>query len=466
MQSGLPTGPLQMMGLHAFLIVTMQNLRLVIILAGWVHASDLGLGPSGGSPGIHDEGAEDWSSALAAVRSSAAAYRAAPAWSLDLKSRYTEETPVGRLRLSRWIATTEDSTVWEGTLAGAAEPVVAKYTNDCSRRHRGDTGGVPVDEFIFLSAISDAGIAPQVYAISAPAAVTRGSLSSVKVKSGRIGSSAPETCLAIGTTVRLLIEGKAGMSVREYVKLLRALVPPDSKAFLRSVLTLGWKSVDLIRRLHSRGIIHGDIQDGNILFKTSKSSYTEYDVATDDLVLVDFGFSQFFPFEIGTDDIKPIRQGLNPRLLSLWHLYQFRIGRRDDVYRVLLMLSDMLSDGTVDVGVELLVDRKLSSLSFRDRRDRKIVSEEIHGVVRQCRENFALFKRSAGLGAECCRKMGLSDSDRGSVQTNLEAIVNEIKKIPSPDSIPPYEWVIDQLKLIAASLDAPRADLGLPVFTR
>ena len=290
--------------------------RLVIILTGWVHASDLGPGPSGGSP-VEERMQEDWSSALAAARSSAAAYRAAPAWSLDLNSPDTEETPAGRLLLSRLMATTEDSTVWEATLDGAAEPVVAKYTNDCSRRARGDTRGVPADEFIFLSAISDAGIAPQVYAISAPAAVHRDSLDgSPKTRSKKVEESL-EICVAAGTTVRLLIEEKAGMSVREYVKLLRARGPPDSKAFIRSVLTLGWKSVDLIRRLHSRGIIHGDIHGGNILFKGSKLTYTEYNVVRDDLVLVDFGFSRFFPFEIGSNDTRPIDQGLNPMLLSL-----------------------------------------------------------------------------------------------------------------------------------------------------
>ena len=126
------------------------------------------------------------------------------------------------------------------------------------------------------------------------------------------------------------------------------------------------------------------------------------------------------------------------------------------------MLSDILSDGEVDMGVEFLVDYDLNKLSFRDRRDPHRISEAMRRVVRRCREDFALFEPSAVLRSGCCKRMGLTDPERGSVQTSLEAIVNEIKKIPSPDSIPPYEWVIDQLKRIAASLDAPRADLGLP----
>ena len=408
-------------------------------------------GPSGGSPaGCVVEGCpspvEEWFEANAGMEAAAEAYYAAPLWDIDLRSPFAEVTPLGTIALTKRIARTVDSTVWEGTLPGG-RTVIAKYTNDCSRRLRGmETDVFPIDEFVYMSVFNQTGITPNVYGLSEPAAVVRGS---PKTNSMTMDAK-EEKCIAIGAKVRLLVQARAGMEIAQYVAWLRVKYP-DNKRFLRAILALGWKTVKLLQQLHVRGVIHDDVHWGNIMFKTPKASPEEYDLTKDKLVLVDLGYARYFPGEIGSADRVPIRQGANALLASLWNLNHWRTGRRDDLYRAMEMIAVILSDGAMDKGINKILAKErrfLHPLGLTGQQE-----DDLHRrVIRQCKADYPLFKPSAELESECCLKMGLSDRKRAKVQKSLESIMSAISIIPHPDTTPDYESIIKSLKMVAESL--------------
>ena len=411
--------------------------------------SDLSLagpgGPAGGSPDCIEECPQDaWADAKAGMDAADRAFGAARPWSINLGNRMIEgHTPVGRIILTNRVGRTMDSMVWEATLDDGSV-VIAKYTNDCRRRLNNVTTD-PIDEYFLLMATKDSGITPNVYGLSEPAMVT---IADTPKSYSKFMEAHAVKCLAAGAEVRLLLQERAGMDMEIYFQLLRrrrSSIGDDGKRFLRSVLALGWKSVEVLQKLHKKGIIHGDIHAGNIMFKSPKGSIEDYDLLADDdeeIVLVDFGYARYFVNEIGTEPVQPMLPGMNPMLLSLWNLFHRRTGRRDDIYRVFDMLSMILSDWSRETALKNLI-----AAHIRD--NPKEAIDAPRRVIRQCKTDYPLFQPSPLLVTGCCDRMGLGEKMRKSVQADLESVfVNKVKRLSHPDATPEYDSIIRRLKRI------------------
>jgi serine/threonine protein kinase len=135
-----------------------------------------------------------------------------------------------------------------------------------------------------------------------------------------------------------MVQDRAGIDMFEYFFMTSRHVDARNKDIIR----VGMKVIKLLERLHSLGIVHGDIQPGNVLFDEYDESGS-YSILFDDLVLSDFGMAKFFPPEVGTSTmVSEIPRGLSPILMSPWQLEMNRVGRRDDVFRSAEMMVSLL----------------------------------------------------------------------------------------------------------------------------
>ena len=85
------------------------------------------------------------------------------------------------------------------------------------------------------------------------------------------------------------------------------------------------KCLSLIKSLHFRGIVHGNLSDNKIHF---------FDETKQRLVLSGFESARFYPTELGTPPI--IHEGVweKKKYTSLYQLRGNRYGRRDDIFRL------------------------------------------------------------------------------------------------------------------------------------
>ncbi len=106
--------------------------------------------------------------------------------------------------------------------------------------------------------------------------------------------------------------------------------------------------MELIEQLHDAGIMHNDIHGGNIAFRSPLGDTQWGGPNSDDLpdlVLIDFGFSSFFPPDMGSarQTSQETIDSFNKVFVSPWQMTLSREGRRDDVYRLVQLLADLMT---------------------------------------------------------------------------------------------------------------------------
>ena len=365
-------------------------------------------------------------------------------------------TPMGKIVSVATLATTGDSVLREVVLESEPEKkLVAKYTNDCSQKLMEPWGGdlhPLVSEYAFLMVTNATGITPNVYYLS-PETKLVSDLSS-KSKSS-VFSEHAAYCLDKHASLRLMVLDKVGVSIEDYLGWLRANRPGDSaRDYLLAVLRFGKESIRLIWQLHEMGLLHGDIHGKNIMLKKPKGSMAEYDWKNDDLVLIDLGFARFFPDEIGTVELRGYIPGLNLFFLSPWHIRGNRIGRRDDLFRVLEMMASLLSDGKLDEGIIAIYKRAHRNVVEKGNPFDKhtLQADVLYNYKTSC--NLFLFDND--LRSSTCENMGLKLEEKTIVQTRLEKMKNDILAIDSVDSIPQYGYFISEIESIEQSITRGR----------
>ena len=311
---------------------------------------------------------------------------------------------------------------------------MAKYSNDCQTRL---SGGAPDEqltrEFFHLSALNNTGITPNVYFLSPPATVTEPE--APKAQSAFFDERRGR-CMAVGTTVRVMLEDRVGESVRTYLKWLRVSRPND-RSYLVAVLAMGVKTIALLEQMHGLGIVHGDIHSNNVMLKHPRDFPEQIDLVRDELVLIDLEYSVFFPPEMGQDEFKTTDPRLAFRLLSPWQLEGFRIGRRDDIFRVIEMMAALLSDGDLAAAVSRVYFAE-SEARARKGNDELSDNELLAAIHHECKLNCNLFRLDPLLARECCQAMGLSPDEQEMVQNSLETVLMSVRLLSHPDSEPDY----------------------------
>ncbi len=200
-----------------------------------------------------------------------------------------------------------------------------------------------VDEFAVMTAIADLHIAPNAYGVSQPLLVKKRShvWKNPKLRSRSLRKYFPCQHAAY---VRAIVEDRVGESLLSYF--FHSMVELVGTGRMIAIVQAGLQTIHLIQQLHTAGFLHNDIHKGNVAFR-DRSKHTNTTLSP--LVLIDFGYAEFFPFCIGKPEaqfkIAPDDEHLNKILLSPWHIQGMRSGRRDDVYRVVEMLADLLTIG-------------------------------------------------------------------------------------------------------------------------
>lgn len=129
------------------------------------------------------------------------------------------------------------------------------------------------------------------------------------------------------------------MTVSQYLREIRNF---RDELYLLEVLLVAEKSLDLLKRLHAFGVIHGDIHGHNINVKQPDWG-VDMGMEGTELVLIDLGQSRMICSDPETRESRP---EMSFRLLSMWELQGNGIrGFRDDVFRLFELISDWISRG-------------------------------------------------------------------------------------------------------------------------
>lgn len=329
---------------------------------------------------------------------------------------------------------------------------VIKYTNTCatqlvSRIKRVDKIEDPLrEEYLILKALEGYNIAPRVVSLSLPVVLSADEwmLDDFRTLSS-LFSDQPDArakCVGYGAHIRALIQTKLGVEVHRYMR----RVIHDSGEFnsitMSIALQLGLDTLIMLEKLHSTGFIHGDVHPGNIVLKKPVSekdmpSLNQHFVIPE-LALIDFGAAAFFPAEIGSEVHQKPPLRLNPRLLSPWHLMGFRIGRRDDVFRILEITARLLLPNLFSNYIMRLFDRR--PLDYSDLRLGKMNHDFFIDPLYHDGANPDLL-------AICDIYHHIQQTSCAHAMFELSEALRIVRDIPDVDARPPYEDVSLRFKI-------------------
>ena len=346
--------------------------------------------------------------------------------------------PLGPLRLGPVLARTEWSNIYLADIMNATtdQPerrVVVKHMNDCGsrldRRVR-HTRHPLVSDATFLSALASTGLVPAPIYLSPASPIPPSGILCERVHSKSMDEDRPE-CAEAGTQTRFLVQKEAGASLGRYLKQLYTAPWP---VMAHRAVTLIIRVIQMLRTIHDLGIIHGDIHGGNILFQ--RPDYIMPSMDDTDLVFIDFEYAVFYPSELGTSTRAAKRSRLNRILMSPWHLWGYRLGRRDDVFRALELLANTLSTG--DYHLEL--EDKVDDLNYYD------------GETPD--HQYGNLKKPTTLFHEVIPQLYSADPGN-TVRRQLDHIADaHLGALGHPDSRPDYDAIIAHLSVVQELLSS------------
>ena len=317
-------------------------------------------------------------------------------------------------------------------MTDTGKSVVVKYANDCkSRLEEGGPRDTLHTDFAYLSALVDSGTVVVPLHISPPARLPSGLVAS-RIMTAYLDAHY-DSCVRVGTQVRFSVLAKAGIALDQY---LNALLKMGGRwvEIARRTVALSTRVIEMLKEIHDRGIIHGDIHAGNILFKEPYSAAHEVSTIDTDLVFIDFEYATFFPNDFGSPIHQPRTPTLNRHLLSPWQLAGERMGRRDDVYRALAFMANGLSVGDAERKYDNRVEDK-RALSGD-------VTDDYLVRLKNVRKMFNLSLARMRSGPEW-------------MQANVvlaSLIRDELESLVHPDMRPNYDAIVAKLKTLHALL--------------
>ena len=365
-----------------------------------------------------------------------------------------DPTPYGNVILGQKIAATGDSVVFEVTLDTEDKKFIAKYGMDCRdliKTEMRDSNLLKF-EFQILVALQQLNISPRVYFLSPASPIS--DLRSEKLKSNlftKLGARCQNA------TVRMLLMDKAGPELKDYLMWFRkkTIEQPEQyppKDYLLAVLTFASKWLVLLEKLHSVGLLHGDVHAKNVLLK-EPMEMNSYDWRTAELVLIDFGFASTNKENNPSSSVVDL-MSLNAMMLSPWQINGSPVGKRDDVYRLFESLAVLLADGRIDEGINMRLQRMYPEFVSKYGQTRDASKNAILAVCAEYKTSGNLFGRDRRLKSQCCLGMGLSHVQIQVVQGLLEGLMFEVKEPSSPGSEPRYEVIQTLLELTMQTVRA------------
>jgi hypothetical protein len=334
---------------------------------------------------------------------------------------------------------------------------VVKYSTDCADRwlKRPDEPHSIIHEYAILAVLNETRIAPQVFYVSPPSGLpdVRGDVP-VHMRSKVLEDSFVH-CKGMGAQTRFLVQERVGQSVFEWIQKVRDNNVDfyNSTAFSRAMLVVFGKALMILSILHSGGLVHGDIHLGNIAFRHPIDDLTKLEhVDSLDLVLIDFEHSFVFANSFNYPKFKgePVHvlRGLNALPLSVWQLQGQRVGPRDDVFRLLFSIANVVSRFRLQKGIQRLFNANAEAEGLTGRKSRQQRRLEIQNME-SAKRTSPLFQHSFSLVSRMV--VGddgqVSHEDQEKIRKFLEDINTYLQASCShPDNAIDYPFIVGKIE--------------------
>lgn len=271
--------------------------------------------------------------------------------------------------------------------------LVIKYQTDCVAAK----AEVPdlVKDFHFGKIGHDAGVSPIMYFLSPPALLP---VNTTEKTDFRFTGLSREYCVSVGASVRYLV-------MERVIKCLsgrnRQGIPVAAAASLGIVL------LRIVETLHSHGVVHGDIHTGNICV-----------TASHELRVIDYGKASFVTDEADTQTIGNLTYP-HPALTH-WQLQGYQWARRDDVYKAIFAVAEVMHGGDFWA----------------------LIRDETDNIG----DRLLQFKRDSfffNIG-------GVNVVESKVVRSRLERVLSLVRSLDSVTSLIPYDLLKAELKAISS----------------
>ena len=302
-------------------------------------------------------------------------------------------------------------------------PMSVKFANSLS----GDASMMEplVNDYKFRSFINDTAISVPVYFLSPPTV-----LRDVASLPDHLATEAvvAHPARVAGVRARFVLQGTHSSTLEVMAENAGFLADPIDR--IKTLLTVTFRALEKLERLHDRGVVHGGISASSIAVEDEVFEVEDLDET--EVILIDFEHASFFP---------DAREGYNGRrgvlLSSPWQLLGAPAGPRDDVFALIETLAELLSDGHLRRSMATHVHANINALGP----DPDI--QTVHTMQRRAALQFkaqgAYFSHSI---AHATR--GRPDIDpamAGRADEILERIVNALRGLNSPQDRVPYEAI-------------------------
>lgn len=309
-------------------------------------------------------------------------------------------------------------------------------------------------EFVFSKVINDLAVekvCPKVFALSPPVDIPS---EGGKWKNFKLLETMFSECVSLRSSIRLIVEEEIGSMVDEC--LVTSPITDRTKLGIFAIKSF-IQTMLLLKQIHTMGFIHGDIHLGNIGWRGPDDS-CDYE-NPQNLLLIDFGLSEFFPPDIGTQEKGDagLFATVNPIFLSTFQLAGFRRGRRDDVYRAFQNMIHLLSGGKLLQIFTIARHVGIHNHGYFHRLKTLLdITTDSPDPARFSRifPNHDPITHSQLVSAVNSYRGFFETVPISSLKSVLQDMHNYVmgsdpnRPLPSPDSEPDYDWLVDQANRI------------------
>jgi len=347
-------------------------------------------------------------------------------------SKFSENTPYGRIVLGRIIASSEQSVIYE--IVGIPGLLI-KYQANCveldPEYRLSDTSYVHplVVDYIYGRKAARAKVGPAIFFLSPPGrlCVSRGGKCVFKMNAKDFQSCVNRD----GATLRyMLMERIQGESLYAFKSRFRKGIVP-----LYTSLLIGNAMIASLERLHKVAkTIHGDIHTGNVLLER-----VDVHNGTVCLKFVDYGRS-FSNIERVNHTVRDVGWAEH-FLFSSWELEGYEPAARDDIERAVQATAHLMMPWSyieteqriAEFGADALIHWKRSYYWFVEPR------------------------LARSLGYDPVQALEISDDYRTPIRYNLQLIQGMVREMKHVNTIPPYSDLLHGFRATRGLVQVARA---------
>ena len=317
---------------------------------------------------------------------------------------------------------------------------VIKYYKYCENQF--EPLDATINEAFYMALLQDSGIAPRFYYYSGYTDKIYETSDNSKIQSSTCGVHSDSEEPPIRPHIRYIIMDQVGDAVEEY---MIHNAPTYRFSFLPAI-KLGGQMIELLQKLHTHNIVHGDIHLGNFAFRSPDSQA--------EIIFLDFGRARV----VGPADVANDRRGMSGScdftgktiifhfLMSKWEMRGCKPTFRDDVYRAVKMIGFAMW-----------------GFHYRDAFD-ELIYKAIHKVPRT-RAFYERIMNEADFFTSRAFQLDLGVRiPRGQIIADVSSFLDNISRLAihenpeNPHEKPKYDGILENLKKIINLLEGTSVD--------